>query len=143
MAKSRDHTEAKVESFRTDPDYAAEYLNAVIADGDQEELLESAGMIEKSFELVRGSGNVFADFGHSNADEKQLKAILAAKIIGVLNDSPLIVRSAEELTDIAAILPDDGDFSRIRKAKLDRFTVDQLVTILNRLDQALQPQEET
>jgi predicted XRE-type DNA-binding protein len=86
-------------------------------------------MPDQSFELVRGSGNIFADFGYPNADEKQLKAILAAKIIGVLNDSPLTVRSAEELTGIAA-----ADFSRISKAKLDRFTVDRLVTILNCFD---------
>ena len=37
---------------------------------------------------------------------------------------------AEELTGVAA-----ADFSCIRKAKLDRFTIDRLMTILNRLDQ--------
>jgi hypothetical protein len=36
-------------------------------------------------ELVRGSGNVFRDFGHANADVEQTKAILAAKIIGHLS----------------------------------------------------------
>ena len=41
MTKSRSHDEAKIERFRTDPDYAAEYLNAVLEDGDQEELHET------------------------------------------------------------------------------------------------------
>jgi predicted XRE-type DNA-binding protein len=40
------------------------------------------------------------------------------------------VRKAEDQTGIAA-----ADFSRIRKVKLDRFTIDRLMTILKRLDQ--------
>jgi predicted XRE-type DNA-binding protein len=87
-------------------------------------------MNDEPLELVRGSGNVFADFGYPNADAEQLKALLAAQIIGVLDDRALTVRKAEDLTGIAA-----ADFSRIRKTKLDRFTIDRLMTILNRLDQ--------
>jgi len=87
-------------------------------------------MNDEPSEVVRGSGNVFADFGHSNAAVEQLKALLAAEIIGVLDDRVLTVRKAEDLTGIAA-----ADFSRIRKTKLDRFTIDRLMTILNRLDQ--------
>lgn len=87
-------------------------------------------MKDEPFELVGGSGNVFTDFGHPNAAVEQLKALLAAKIIGVLDDHALTVRRAEDLTRIAA-----ADFSRIRKTKLDRFTIDRLMTILNRLDQ--------
>ena len=87
-------------------------------------------MNDESFEIVRGSGNVFADFGYPNAAAEQLKALLAAEIIGVLDDRALTVRKAEEMTGIAA-----ADFSRIRKAKLDRFTIDRLITILTRLDQ--------
>lgn len=44
------------------------------------------------FELVRDSGNVFADFGYPNADAEQLKALLATQIIGVLDDRDLTVR---------------------------------------------------
>jgi predicted XRE-type DNA-binding protein len=87
-------------------------------------------MTDEPLELVRGSGNLFADFGHPNATVEQLKALLAAEIIGVLDDRALTVRKAEDLTGIAA-----ADFSRIRKTKLDRFTIDRLMTILARLDQ--------
>ena len=87
-------------------------------------------MNDEPLELVRGSGNVFADFGYPNADAEQLKALLAAQIIGILDDRALTVRKAEDMTGIAA-----ADFSRIRKTKLDRFTIDRLMTILNRLDQ--------
>jgi len=38
-APSRSHEAATVESFRKDPTFAAEYLNAVLADGDQDEVL--------------------------------------------------------------------------------------------------------
>jgi hypothetical protein len=37
------------------------------------------------FELVRGSGNIFRDFDMPNPDLEQLRAILAAQIIKVLD----------------------------------------------------------
>lgn len=83
-------------------------------------------------ELVRGSGNVFADFDYPNAEAEQLKATLAARIIHVLDDRHLTVRAAAELTGTAA-----ADFSRIRRAKLDRFTIDRLMAVLTRLDQRM------
>ncbi len=73
-------------------------------------------------DLVRGSTNIFRDFGHPNPEVLQLKTILAAKIIGVLDDEHLTVRQAEAMTGFAA-----SDFSRIRKAKLSRFTIDRLM----------------
>ncbi len=78
--------------------------------------------------LVRGSGNVFRDLGRENADLEQLKALLAAEIIKALDREELTVRAAQARTGFAA-----ADFSRIRNADLNRFTVDRLVSILNRL----------
>ena len=79
-------------------------------------------------EVVKGSGNVFRDLGHKNADADQVKAILAAEIIKALDREGLSVRSAQGRTGIAA-----ADFSRIRNANLGRFTVDRLMSIINRL----------
>ena len=79
-------------------------------------------------EILRGSGNVFRDLRHENADVEQFKAILAAKIIKTLDRQHLSVRAAHEHTGIAA-----ADFSRIRNADLGRFTVDRLISIINRL----------
>ena len=84
----------------------------------------------KDIEVVRGTGNVFRDFGRSNADLEQLRSMLAARIIRVLDERALSVRKAKEITGIAA-----ADFSRIRRAYLGRFTVDRLMTIRARLDQ--------
>src|SRR5258708_14693237 len=85
-------------------------------------------MKSKSLDVVRGSGNVFRDFGHENADVEQFKAILAAEIIKKLDRESLSVRAAHDRTGIAA-----ADFSRIRNADLGRFTLDRLMSIINRL----------
>jgi hypothetical protein len=65
--------------------------------------------VDNDLELVRGSGNVFADFGAPDASLRQFHA--------------------EARTGIAA-----ADFSRIRQVKLDRFTIDRLMRILDRLN---------
>ena len=85
-------------------------------------------MRKRNLELVRGSGNVFRDLGRTNADIEQLKALLAAEIIKVLDREELTVRAAHGRTGFAA-----ADFSRIRNGDLARFTADRLVSILNRL----------
>jgi predicted XRE-type DNA-binding protein len=82
----------------------------------------------EKLQVARGSGNVFRDLGRENADADQFKAILAAEIIKALNRERLTVRAAQGRTGIAA-----ADFSRIRNANLGRFTVDRLMSILNRL----------
>ncbi len=87
-------------------------------------------MSEDDLELVRGSGNVFRDFGDPNAEVLQLKAILAGKIIDVLDEQKLSVRRAHEITGFAA-----ADFSRVRQANLRRFTIDRLMAMLSKLDQ--------
>ncbi|MBI3249496.1 MAG: addiction module antidote protein [Deltaproteobacteria bacterium] len=44
---SRNHEAATVESFRKDPQFAAEYLTAVFEDGDPEELLLAIHRVAK------------------------------------------------------------------------------------------------
>jgi predicted XRE-type DNA-binding protein len=85
-------------------------------------------MKNSELEVVRGSGNAFRDLGSENADVEQFKAILAAEIIKALDREHLTVRAAHDRTGIAA-----ADFSRIRNAALGRFTVDRLMSIINRL----------
>jgi len=83
--------------------------------------------------VVRGSGNVFRDLGHKSADVEQFKAILATEIIKALDREGLSVRAAHGRTGIAA-----ADFSRIRNANLGRFTVDRLMSIINRLGSSVE-----
>jgi hypothetical protein len=68
--------------------------------------------------VVRGTGNVFRDLGHKNADVEHFKAILAAEIIKALDKESI------------------SDFSRIRNADLGRFTIHRMMSILSRLGRA-------
>jgi predicted XRE-type DNA-binding protein len=87
------------------------------------------------FELVRGSGNVFRDFGQPDADVQQTKALLAARIIGILDEEALSTRKAEARTGVS-----HADFTRIRNTQLGRFTIDRLMTVLNKLGQQVEVQ---
>ncbi len=82
----------------------------------------------EELEITRGSGNVFADLGLANSDVEQTKALLAAEIIGILDGEGLSVRAAEKRSGVSYT-----DFSRIRNVDLDRFTIDRLMKVLNRL----------
>jgi predicted XRE-type DNA-binding protein len=90
-------------------------------------------MTDDDIEIVRGSGNVFRDFGYADADVRQAKALLAAQIIKVLDAEALSTRQAEAKTGIA-----HSEFVRIRNVNLTRFTIDRLVTILGRLGQEVE-----
>lgn len=82
------------------------------------------------FELVRGSGNVFRDFGYPDADLRHAKALLAAEIAKTLEERQWSTRKAEEETGI-----NHADFVRIRRANIDRFSFERLTAILGALGQ--------
>ncbi len=90
-------------------------------------------MTDDSMEIVRGSGNVFRDFGYPDADVRQAKALLAAQIIKILDDEKLSTRQAEARTGVA-----HSEFVRIRRTNLGRFTIDRLMTILGRFGQEVE-----
>jgi predicted XRE-type DNA-binding protein len=87
-------------------------------------------MTDDDMELIRGSGNVFRDLGYPDAEVRQAKALLAAEIIKVLDAQGLSTRQAEARTGIA-----HAEFSRIRNVRLERFTFDRLLAILDKLGQ--------
>ena len=87
---------------------------------------------DEKIELVRGSGNVFRDFGDANPDLEQAKAILSAKIIGILDERKLSTRKAAAVTGFQ-----QADFARLRKVQTGRFTIDRLIRIVNALDDSL------
>ena len=53
-----------------------------------------------------------------------------AAFIGVLDDEGLSTRKAEGRTGVS-----HADFTRIRNVQLERFTIDRLMTVLNKLGQ--------
>ena len=84
-------------------------------------------------ELMRGSGNVYRDFERPDAGLEQARAIIAGKIIDIINDRKLTTRDAEKLTGVS-----HSEFSRIRNAQLRRFTLDRMIAILGKLDEDVQ-----
>jgi len=90
-------------------------------------------MKKDDLELVRGSGNVYRDFGRPNADLEQARAMTAAKIIRIIDERKLSTRDAEKLTGVPY-----SDFSRIRNTQLGRFTLDRMIAILGKLDDEIE-----
>lgn len=79
-------------------------------------------------EWVKGSGNVFADFGDPDAETKLIKSTLAAGIINIMDEKGIGAREAERQTGISA-----ADLTRVRNADLGRYSIDRLVRFLNAL----------
>jgi predicted XRE-type DNA-binding protein len=86
--------------------------------------------MSKKLEVVRGSGNAFADVGLPNTDAEYIKAQLAAELIRTMRQKKLTAVAVSKLTGAT-----EADISRIRSAELSRFSIDRLVRILNGLDQ--------
>jgi hypothetical protein len=59
-------------------------------------------MKTNTLEVLIGDGNVFEGLKCANPDTEELKALLAAQIIKVLDSEKLTVRAARTLTGIAA-----------------------------------------
>ena len=84
---SRSHEDATVESFRKDPAFAAEYLNSVLENGDQEELMlalrrlaEAFGGVQKLAEDADLNANTLyrTVSPQGNPELKSLRAVLRA-----------------------------------------------------------------
>jgi predicted XRE-type DNA-binding protein len=79
--------------------------------------------------IVRGSGNVFADLGFKDAEERQTKLRLAHAINGVIAE--------RRLTQDAAALRlgiNQPKISALRNYKLEGFSVERLMAFLTALD---------
>lgn len=85
--------------------------------------------MSNKLDVLMGTGNVFADLGDANANAKQLKAQLAAEIIGTLNRQGLSVRQGAKLAHV-----DPADIQRIRDADLSRFAVGHLIRVRTAID---------
>lgn len=80
--------------------------------------------------IIRGTGNVFADLGYADADERQTKLRLANAINGVIARRRLTQASAAEKLSVG-----QPKVSALANYKLDGFSVERLMTFLTALDQ--------
>lgn len=84
----------------------------------------------KTREITRGSGNVFADLGLPDAEERQTKLRLAYALNTIMD--------AQRLTQAAAAARlglNQPKVSALRNYKLEGISVERLMTLLNALDQ--------
>lgn len=79
--------------------------------------------------ITRGTGNVFADLGYADADERQTKLRLAHAINGVIARRWLTQADAAEKLHVSQL-----KVSALANFKLDGFSVERLMTFLTALD---------
>jgi len=80
--------------------------------------------------ITRGTGNVFADLGYADAEERQTKLRLAHAINDIIG--------RRRLTQAAAAVKlgvNQPKVSALARYKLDGFSVERLMTFLTALDQ--------
>ena len=103
LPASRSHEKATVESFRKNPAFAAEYLNTILEDGDQEELMlalrrmsQAFGGVQKLAEEAKLNANTLYRTlsPKGNPELKSLRSVLRA--MGMqLTVRPIRKRSVE------------------------------------------------
>ncbi|MGO9261508.1 MAG: helix-turn-helix domain-containing protein [Bryobacteraceae bacterium] len=85
---------------------------------------------ERSGEIVRSSGNVFADLGFADSGERQTKVRLAMAINDVVKRRGLAQAKAAELLGI-----NQPKISALSKYRLEGFSVERLMRFLTSLNQ--------
>lgn len=83
--------------------------------------------------IVRGTGNVFADLGYPDAEERQTKLRLALALNGVIDERKL--SQAEAAAKLGVNQP---KVSAVRNYKLEGFSVERLMTLLTALDRDIE-----
>ena len=81
-------------------------------------------------EVIRGTGNVFADLGYPDASERQAKLRLAYALNQILERRKL---SQAEAADVLGVT--QPKVSALRHYKLAGFSVERLMNLLTALDQ--------
>jgi len=79
--------------------------------------------------IVRGSGNVFADLGFADAEERQTKLRLAYELNELLAERDLTQQQAGRLLRLS-----QPKVSALGHYKLEGFSVERLMTLLTALD---------
>lgn len=96
-------------------------------------MAKASGNKGKARAVTRGSGNLFADLGFADAEERQTKLRLAY----ALNE----IMAAQRLTQAAAAAKlglNQPKVSALRNYRLEGFSVERLMTLLNALDQDIE-----
>ena len=85
-------------------------------------------MLSKKVEFERGSGNVFADLGLPNPEERQAKARLMYVVNSEIKRQGLTHTRAAEVTGL-----NQADVSRLAHGRGLKFSTDRLIDVIRRL----------
>jgi predicted XRE-type DNA-binding protein len=92
-------------------------------------MAKTADKRDDEMQIERGSGNVFADLGFPDAEERQTKLRLAHAINTALSHHRLTQEHAASRLGIG-----QPKVSALRNYKLEGFSVERLMTLLTALD---------
>lgn len=88
---------------------------------------------DRSEDIIRGTGNVFADLGYPDAAERQTKLRLAYALNQVLDQRKLTQAEAARVLGVT-----QPKVSALRHYKLAGFSVERLLTLLTALNQDIE-----
>ncbi|HTD38516.1 MAG TPA: helix-turn-helix transcriptional regulator [Candidatus Limnocylindrales bacterium] len=94
--------------------------------------MKSSSAKRKTPEVTHKSGNVFAQLGRPDADDLLRKARVINVINSVIARRSLTQESAAQLVGV-----DQADISRLANGRINRFSLDRLLTIVDRLGVAI------
>lgn len=89
--------------------------------------------LEVTEEIIRGSGNVFADLGYSDSEERQTRLRLALAINQVISRRHLSQAEAAVLLGV-----NQPKISALASYKLAGFSIERLMSFLMALDRDVQ-----
>lgn len=92
-------------------------------------MARASGNKDKAQAITRGSGNVFADLGLPDAEERQTKLRLAYALNTIMETQRLTQAAAATRLGL-----NQPKVSALRNYKLEGFSVERLMTLLNALD---------
>lgn len=83
--------------------------------------------------ITRGTGNVFADRGFADAEERQTKLRLAHALNAIIDARRLTQEAAARRLGL-----NQPKVSALRNYKLEGFSVERLMTLINALDRDIE-----
>lgn len=82
---------------------------------------------------LRGSGNIYKDLDFSNAEEMQAKAMLASRILSLIENQKWNQETAAKILGIT-----QPKVSLLKRGQLSGFSMEKLIILLNKLNQDVQ-----
>ena len=89
--------------------------------------------MSEKIRFEKSSGNVFKDLGLPDADELLLKAELGFEIFRIIEDRGLTQTQAAKILGT-----NQPDISGLRKGKFSHYSIERLLTFLNRLNRDIE-----